>query len=58
MKKLYKHTELNENTVRSLRSCFCVCPCECSGHIDGALHGSNYWNVQEDPKTVEENIYA
>ena len=58
MKKLYKHTELTENTVRSLRFCFCVCPCECSGSIDNAEHGSNYWFDQKSPQAVEQNIYA
>ena len=58
MKKLYKHTELAENTVRSLRFCFCVCPCECSGYIDGELHGGIYWADQKSPQTVEQNIYA
>lgn len=59
MKKLYKHTEITENTVRSLRACFCVCPCECPGDImGGAESGENYWTDQKSPESVEANLYG
>lgn len=59
MNKLYKHAGMSENTIKSLRFCFCVCPCECPGTILGSKEsGKNNEISHVGPNTNEQNLYS